>query len=77
MVESELGVRVVATLPYRLEDAAVLSDGAPEGGKFMTSKLMVAARDATTPIRQHVATRRARLASPLQQRLLGGGPGAR
>ncbi|MFD0367651.1 hypothetical protein [Streptomyces sp. NPDC127114] len=76
-VESELGVRVVASLPYRPDEAAVLSDGAPEGGKFMTSKLMAAARDATTPIRQHIATRRARLASPLQQRLQGGVPGAR
>ncbi|MET9955995.1 hypothetical protein ABZ135_31245 [Streptomyces sp. NPDC006339] len=76
-VESELGVRVVATLPYRPDEAAVLSDGAPEGGKFMASKLMTAARDATTPIRQHIATRRARLTSPLQQRLQGGVPGAR
>ncbi|MET8507538.1 hypothetical protein ABZV60_23225 [Streptomyces sp. NPDC004787] len=76
-VESELGVPVVASLPYRPDEAAVLSDGAPEGGKFMTSKLMAAARDATTPIRQHIATRRARLASPLQQRLQGGVPGAR
>ncbi|MGW8767856.1 hypothetical protein ACWGN5_35830 [Streptomyces sp. NPDC055815] len=75
-VEAELGVRVVATLPYRPEEAAVLSDGAPEGSRFMTSKLMNAARDATTPIRQHVATRRARLTSPLQQRLLKGVPGA-
>ncbi|MFB7512885.1 hypothetical protein [Streptomyces sp. NPDC056144] len=73
--ESELGVRVVATLPYRPEEAAVLSDGAPENGKFMKSKLMGAALDATTPIRQHVATRRARLGaprSPLAQRLLSG-----
>jgi len=76
-VESELGVRVVASLPYRPDEAAVLSDGAPEGSRFMTSKLMAAARDATTPIRQHIATRRARLASPLQQRLQGGVPGAR
>ncbi|GHG04242.1 hypothetical protein ACFFSH_38040 [Streptomyces filamentosus] len=71
--EAELGVRVVATLPYRPEEAAVLSDGAPENSKFMRSKLMSAALDATTPIRQHVATRQARLASPLQQRLLNGG----
>ncbi|GAA3044299.1 hypothetical protein GCM10017562_01540 [Streptomyces roseofulvus] len=74
--EAELGVRVVATLPYRPEEAAVLSDGAPESAKFMRSKLMSAALDATTPIRQHVATRRARLVSPLQQRLLNGAAGA-
>ncbi|MFI2740724.1 hypothetical protein [Streptomyces sp. NPDC018711] len=71
-VEAELGMQVVASLPYRPEEASVLSDGAPEGSRFMTSKLMSAARDATAPIRQHVATRRARLASPLQQRLMGG-----
>ncbi|MFI8515379.1 hypothetical protein ACIGHB_30045 [Streptomyces sp. NPDC085460] len=70
--EAELGVRVVATLPYRPDEAAVLSDGAPENAKFMRSKLMSAALDATTPIRQHVATRQARLTSPLHQRLLGG-----
>ncbi len=70
--EAELGVRVVATLPHRPEEAAVLSDGAPENGKFMKSKLMSGARDATTPIRQHVATRRARFTTPLQRRLLGG-----
>ncbi|MFD4371065.1 hypothetical protein [Streptomyces sp. NPDC058486] len=79
--EAELGARVVATLPYRPEEAAVLSDGAPESSRFMTSPLMTAARDATTPIRQHVAGRRARLASPLpspfQQRLLKGAAGAR
>ncbi|MEV0449791.1 hypothetical protein [Streptomyces sp. NPDC050600] len=76
-VETELGVRVVASLPYRPEEAAVLSDGAPENARFMTSKLMAAARDATSPVRQHVATRRARLSSPLQQRLLNGAAGAR
>ncbi|MFJ2938002.1 hypothetical protein ACIO8G_35240 [Streptomyces sp. NPDC087219] len=69
-VQVELGVRVVAALPYRPEEAAVLSDGASEGRGFMTSKLMSAARDASTPIRQQVASRRARVASPLQQRLM-------
>ncbi|MFJ5877404.1 hypothetical protein ACIQD1_22130 [Streptomyces sp. NPDC093088] len=77
-VQDEFGVRVVAILPYRPDEAAVLSDGAPESRGFMTSKLMSAAVDASTPIRQMVATRRARLASPLQQRLLKGVvPGAR
>ncbi|MGW6557618.1 hypothetical protein [Streptomyces hydrogenans] len=74
--EAELGVRVVATLPYRPDEAAVLSDGAPENSKFMRSKLMSAALDATTPIRQHIATRRARLTSPLKQRLMNGASGA-
>ncbi|MFF1511907.1 hypothetical protein [Streptomyces sp. NPDC058326] len=76
-VQDELGVRVVTELPYRPEEAAVLSDGAPEGRGFMNSKLMNAARDAATPIRQTIATRRARVASPLQQRLLRGASGAR
>lgn len=71
-VEEELEVPVVATLPYRPAEAAVLSDGEPEGRQFMSSKLMSAARDASTPIRQRVATRRARTASPLHQRLLRG-----
>ncbi|KUM97373.1 hypothetical protein AQI95_41885 [Streptomyces yokosukanensis] len=81
-VEAELdrrgiGTPVLATLPYRPEEAAVLSDGAPEGRGFLQGKLMSAARDATTPIRQRVVARRARLASPLHQRLMRGATGAR
>ncbi|MGW2748436.1 hypothetical protein [Streptomyces sp. NPDC001450] len=76
-VEDELAAPVVATLPYRPEEAEVLSDGAPEGRGFLNGKLMSAARDATTPIRQRVASRRARLASPLHQRLMKGVTGAR
>ncbi|MEY9997746.1 hypothetical protein ABIE67_009865 [Streptomyces sp. V4I8] len=81
-IETELeglgiGTPVVATLPYRPEEAAVLSDGASEGRGFMNGKLMTAAQGATTPIRQRVASRKARLASPLHQRLMRGGPGAR
>ncbi|MBC9729318.1 hypothetical protein [Streptomyces sp. TRM68367] len=70
-VEEETGVPVIAQLPYRPAEAAVLSDGEPEGRQFMNSKLMKAVGDATTPIRQRVASRRARLASPLHQRLRG------
>ncbi|MFC7308961.1 hypothetical protein ACFQVC_32735 [Streptomyces monticola] len=70
-VEEELGVPVVTTLPYLPNQAAVLSDGAEEPRRFMRGVLMRAARSATTPIRQRVATRRARLASPLYQRLQG------
>lgn len=74
-VEAELGVMVVATLPFRPQEAAVLSDGAPQGKRFSQGKLMQAVLMACTPIRQRVATRQARLASPLQQRV--GVPGAR
>lgn len=74
--EAELGIRVVATLPYRPGEAAVLSDGAPENSKFTRSKLMSAALDATTSISRHISTRRARLSSPLKQRLLNGAAGA-
>ncbi|MFD9791372.1 hypothetical protein ACFWXK_10515 [Streptomyces sp. NPDC059070] len=71
-VEEQLQVPVVATLPFRPQEAAVLSDGAPEGKRFRESRLMRAALDATTPIRQRVANQRARLASPLHQRMRGG-----
>ncbi|MFF4189068.1 hypothetical protein ACFYZ9_38355 [Streptomyces sp. NPDC001691] len=76
-VEEQLQVPVVATLPYRPLEAAVLSDGAAEGKRFRESKLMQAVLDASTPIRQRVATQRARAASPLQQRMRGGGSDAR
>ncbi|WP_329468518.1 hypothetical protein [Streptomyces sp. NBC_01431] len=75
-VEEHLQVPVVASLPFRPQEAAVLSDGAAEGKRFRESKLMRAVLDASTPIRQRVATQRARLASPLHQRMMGG-PGAR
>ncbi|MYT68336.1 MULTISPECIES: hypothetical protein [unclassified Streptomyces] len=67
-VEQQLETPVVAVLPYRPAEAAVLSDGAPEG-KFAKTPLMKAAAGAITPIRQHVATRRKVLYSPVQQRL--------
>ncbi|NEB78980.1 hypothetical protein G3I40_27725 [Streptomyces sp. SID14478] len=68
-VESELETRVITTLPYRPEEAAVLSDGAPEPRKFARSPLMKAAREACPPLQQLVLMRRSRLRSPMQQRL--------
>ncbi|MEU5060051.1 MULTISPECIES: hypothetical protein [unclassified Streptomyces] len=68
-VEDQLETRVIATLPHRPVEAAVLSDGAPQDRKFAKSALMKAARDACTPLRQQVASRRSRLYSPTQQRL--------
>jgi hypothetical protein len=68
-VEQELQTPVVASLPFRPSEAAVLSDGAPERGKFAKSALMKAAADAVTPVRQHVASRRKVLYSPVRQRL--------
>ncbi|MER5951215.1 hypothetical protein ABT127_34780 [Streptomyces sp. NPDC001904] len=70
-VEEAVGVPVIAQLPFRPDEAAVLSDGAGEGSKFMKSKLMSAAAVSTTAIRQRVAQRRTRLISPVQQRLQG------
>ncbi|WP_199550182.1 hypothetical protein [Streptomyces sp. N35] len=68
-VEEALGVRVVATLPYRPKEAAVLSDGVSEDRNFARSKLMNAAREASGPIARALGNRRARAASPLSQRL--------
>ncbi|MFI7008856.1 hypothetical protein [Streptomyces sp. NPDC050145] len=68
-VEQELEAPVVAVLPYRPAEAAVLSDGAAERAKFAKSPLLKAAADAVTPIRQHVASRRKVLYSPVRQRL--------
>ncbi|MGP3777054.1 hypothetical protein ACTWJ8_40100 (plasmid) [Streptomyces sp. SDT5-1] len=68
-VEEQMQTRVVATLPYRPAEAAVLSDGAAQDRKFAKGPLMRAAQAACTPLRQQVATRRQRLYSPMQQRL--------
>lgn len=64
-VEEALEVPVIATLPHRPKEAAVLSDGAREDRRFAGSELMRAARTAVDPIQQHVANRRARIAGPL------------
>ncbi|WP_372350933.1 hypothetical protein [Streptomyces sp. KL116D] len=69
-VEEALETRVVATLPCRPGEAAVLSDGAPQDRRFTKGPLLRAAREARTPIRQQAASRRQRLyLSPMQQRL--------
>jgi hypothetical protein len=63
-VQKHLGVKVVAVLPWRPAEAEVLSDGAEQPRKFESCELMRAARSATTPVRQMVANRRARLGPP-------------
>jgi hypothetical protein len=63
-VQRQLRAEVVAALPWRPEQAEVLSDGADPPRKFEHSELMRAARSATTRLRQLVATRRARLGPP-------------
>lgn len=63
-VQRQLQVEVVATLPWRPGEAAVLSDGAPQPRKFEACELMRGVRSATTRLRQLVATRRARLGPP-------------
>ncbi|MEV6400903.1 hypothetical protein AB0M39_40030 [Streptomyces sp. NPDC051907] len=68
-VEDALEAPVIATLPYRPKEAAVLSDGAAEDRRFPGCELMRAARTAVGPLRRHVAERRARVAAPLHQRL--------
>ncbi|MFI1400940.1 hypothetical protein [Streptomyces sp. NPDC020681] len=64
-VEKELRTPVVATLPHRPKEAAVLSDGSPEGRGFTDGELMRAARTAADGIQQHAARRRARVTAPL------------
>ncbi|AVZ70928.1 hypothetical protein SLUN_00215 [Streptomyces lunaelactis] len=66
-VEEALNVPVIATLPHRPKEAAVLSDGAPEDRRFAGSELMRAARTAVDPIQRHVSKQRARIAAPLHQ----------
>ena len=63
-VEKHLRVKVVATVPWRPDQAAVLSDGAGQPRRFEAGDLMRAARSASTPLRQMVALRRARLGQP-------------
>ncbi|MGW7641746.1 hypothetical protein [Streptomyces decoyicus] len=63
-VERALNAPVVATLPYRPQQAAVLSDGAPQPRQFERSDLMRAGRVAATPLLQRAAMRRTRLAGP-------------
>ncbi|CAM5693665.1 hypothetical protein ACWGKK_14625 [Streptomyces chartreusis] len=60
-VQRVLQVPVVATLPYAWGDAKVLSDGVEQPRRFEKSALMKAARNATTPLAQRAALRRAHL----------------
>ncbi|MFD6274507.1 hypothetical protein ACFWFI_02780 [Streptomyces sp. NPDC060209] len=63
-IQKHLKTDVVATLPWRPAEAAVLSDGASPPRKFDTSELMRSARTATEKARQMVEVRRARLGPP-------------
>ncbi|MGX1727923.1 hypothetical protein ACWIGE_14780 [Streptomyces diastaticus] len=76
-VQSALEVPVVMALPYVPQEAAVLSDGAPEGRKFLSGKLMRSAADGVTALRQMTAWRTARVESGVQRLLRGGVGGAR
>ncbi|WP_433573704.1 hypothetical protein [Streptomyces sp. CA-251247] len=67
-VSAELSIPVIATLPYRPKEAAVLSDGAPEDRRFAGCELMRAARTAVDGIQRHVAEQRVRIAAPLHDR---------
>ncbi|MEU4266097.1 hypothetical protein ACYCCF_30320 [Streptomyces argenteolus] len=65
-VQKHLKTDVVATLPWRPAEAAVLSDGASQPRKFESSELMRGARTTTEKVLGMVATRRARLGPPGQ-----------
>ncbi|MFC8094635.1 hypothetical protein [Streptomyces sp. NPDC057301] len=58
-VQRVMQVPVVATLPYAPGDGKVLSDGAEQPRRFEKSALMRAARNATMPLVQRAAMRRA------------------
>ncbi|WP_372404913.1 hypothetical protein [Streptomyces luteireticuli] len=62
-VEKVLQVPVVATLPFRPEQARVLSEGVPQPRKFASCELLRAAQRAAGSLRQHVALRRSHLAT--------------
>lgn len=68
-VERELKVPVVAAMPWRPKQAAVLSDGAEPPRRFEVSELMRAARTAAGRLWQQVLLRRARLAPPSSSRV--------
>jgi hypothetical protein len=67
-VQKALGVPVIAALPFRTEEAAVLSDGAPEDRRFAHGELMRAARQVVADLQQFAAGR-ARVQSGIQRRL--------
>jgi MinD-like ATPase involved in chromosome partitioning or flagellar assembly len=61
-VEKVLHAPVLGAMPWRPQQAAVLSDGAEGGSRFARSDLMRAARSVIGPLRQRVLLRRDRLA---------------
>ena len=63
-VAQHLGATVVATLPWRPQQAAVLSDGAESPRRFETGDLMRAARSASVMLHEMISARRARLGRP-------------
>ncbi|MER7680314.1 hypothetical protein [Streptomyces sp. NPDC096934] len=60
-VQRVLQAPVIATVPYAPQDARVLSDGDEQPRHFTRSKLMKAARTASTLLVQRAAVRRSRL----------------
>ncbi|MGW7317915.1 hypothetical protein [Streptomyces sp. NPDC054865] len=73
-VRKQLGVEVVAVMPWRPKEAAVLSDGAEQPRRFEATPFMRSARSAAVRVQEMVAIRRSRLAPPTAGR---GVPGAR
>lgn len=63
-VRKRLEVTVVAVLPWRPKEAAVLSDGAEQPRRFDAAPLMRSARSAAVRLQEMVAIRRSRLAPP-------------
>ncbi|MGW2841895.1 hypothetical protein ACWCWD_29420 [Streptomyces sp. NPDC001493] len=63
-VQKHLGADVVAVMPWRPEEAEVLSDGARQPRKFESSALMRSARSSAERLVQVLAARTARLGSP-------------
>ncbi|MGW1768263.1 hypothetical protein ACWCQL_29995 [Streptomyces sp. NPDC002073] len=72
-VSARLGVPVVAVLPWRPKEAAVLSDGAEPPRRFESGELMRAARSAAVQVQEMVAIRRARLDPPPPGTVTAGG----
>ncbi|MFF4323791.1 hypothetical protein [Streptomyces sp. NPDC001568] len=71
-VRKRLEVEVVAVMPWRPKEAAVLSDGAEQPRRFEASPFMRSARSAAVRVQEMVAIRRARLAPPTEGRAVTG-----
>ncbi|MFD9338639.1 hypothetical protein ACFWBF_30230 [Streptomyces sp. NPDC060028] len=63
-VRKHLDVTVTAVMPWRPNEAAVLSDGAEQPRRFESGPLMRSARSAAVRLQELVAIRRSRLAPP-------------